>query len=243
MSRGRVLTGVLCLAAALLGPIAAARAAMPLGEILTYPVPTASSNPFGIAAGSDGNLWFTEAGTNAIAAVTAGGSFAGPYTVPTTGADPEAIAAGSNGSLWFTEPDQGKVGEISTTGSFTQLPVAGAGSLGPITAGTDSALWFTDSGKNSIDRIPVTATPSNPQVTSQTIPTAGASPAGIAADADGDLWFTEQGTSKVGELVPPDTFHEYSTKRRLAGPGAVPCPATAAVPRSSGSHRLARTWC
>ena len=30
------------------------------GVITEFPIPTASSGPYGIAAGPDGNLWFTE---------------------------------------------------------------------------------------------------------------------------------------------------------------------------------------
>lgn len=34
----------------------------PVGAITEYPLPTYSSSPLAIAAGPDGNLWFTEYG-------------------------------------------------------------------------------------------------------------------------------------------------------------------------------------
>ena len=50
-------------AAVVLVNCAAALAALPLGQIQTYTVPDAGSGePAGIAAGSDGSLWFTMKG-------------------------------------------------------------------------------------------------------------------------------------------------------------------------------------
>jgi hypothetical protein len=39
----------------------------PASAIRVYPLPLAFSEPFGITAGPDGNLWFTEGGTERIA--------------------------------------------------------------------------------------------------------------------------------------------------------------------------------
>src|SRR4029079_8339075 len=39
-----------------------------------FPIPTACSGPAFIAAGADGNIWFTEAGTNQIGRVTRDGA-------------------------------------------------------------------------------------------------------------------------------------------------------------------------
>ena len=42
------------------------------GTITEFPVPTSDSSPYGITAGPDGNLWFTEAGGNKIGTSTFG---------------------------------------------------------------------------------------------------------------------------------------------------------------------------
>ena len=58
------------------GPLTAhASASVPtaLGTIHEYAVPTLSSTPNGIAAGSDGNLWFTEYTSNKIGRITPAG--------------------------------------------------------------------------------------------------------------------------------------------------------------------------
>jgi hypothetical protein len=47
------------------------------GTITSFPVPTAASNPEGITAGPDGNLWFTEYNANKIGRITPGGATSG----------------------------------------------------------------------------------------------------------------------------------------------------------------------
>jgi virginiamycin B lyase len=42
----------------------------PAGLFAEYAGPTAASGPFGIVAGSDGNLWFTEDDGNKIGRIT-----------------------------------------------------------------------------------------------------------------------------------------------------------------------------
>ena len=49
-----------------------AHQAAPAGSITEFPVPTAGSNPWGITAGPDGNLWFTEGNSNQIGRITSG---------------------------------------------------------------------------------------------------------------------------------------------------------------------------
>ena len=67
-----------------------------------FTVTTAGSEPYGITAGSDGNLWFTEENGNKIGRITTTGSIT-EYPLPTFGSAPEGIAAGPDGNLWFTE--------------------------------------------------------------------------------------------------------------------------------------------
>src|SRR5262245_57893241 len=47
-------------------------------------------------------------------------------------------------------------------------------------------------------------------VTECSIPTANATPTGLAVGSDGNLWFTESGTGKVGKVTPSGTFTEYA---------------------------------
>ena len=127
--------------------------ASPAGSITEFPVPTANSHPIGIAAGPDGNLWFTEFDVNKIGRISPNGSIT-EFPVPTAKSDPSDITAGPDGNLWFTEYSGNKIGHTNPNGSITEFPVPTAKS-GPsdITAGPDGNLWFTERDGNKIGRI------------------------------------------------------------------------------------------
>src|SRR5689334_16813411 len=65
--------------------------------ITEYPVTGIS--PYKIAAGPDGNLWFTGA-ANTIGKISTTGT-ATQYTVPTASAYTNGITAGPDGNVWF----------------------------------------------------------------------------------------------------------------------------------------------
>jgi streptogramin lyase len=125
-----------------------------------------------LAAGPDGNFWFTARGqirgaipVLAIGRITASGEIAefsdclheGP---PYTG--PETIVAGPDGNLWFTSvttrslPNIGTppaIGRITPSGQITEF----RGGLGSepklIVAGPDGRVWFAGTSGESIERI------------------------------------------------------------------------------------------
>ena len=91
--------------------------------ITEFSLPTANSGPLGIAAGRDGNLWFTETHANRIGRITPAGAVTEFSTVVCC---PTGIAAGPDGALWFAEsngssPPYGQVGRITTGGSVTEF--------------------------------------------------------------------------------------------------------------------------
>ena len=75
---------------------------------------TAGSGPIGIAAGPDGNLWFTEAGGDRIGRITPAGAITEFTAGITAGSGPFGITAGPDGNLWFTEIDGNRIGRITT---------------------------------------------------------------------------------------------------------------------------------
>jgi virginiamycin B lyase len=93
--------------------LAVARVGSTQVSFTEYPVPTTGSSPWGIAAGPDGALWFTDLAGN-IGRITTSGGFT-EYAVPTAGSSPSDIAAGPDGALWFTEPGGNKIGRITLT--------------------------------------------------------------------------------------------------------------------------------
>jgi virginiamycin B lyase len=80
----------------------------PAGQVTTYTIPTANSDPTSIIAGPDGALWFSEYGAFKIGRLTTSGQFA-EYTVQTMAPYnqlnqilPYQLANGPNGTIWFT---------------------------------------------------------------------------------------------------------------------------------------------
>jgi hypothetical protein len=124
-----VAAGGLVLAAA--GPLLhGSNALAAIGDITEYTIPTASSQPYDIVAGPDGNLWFTEQLGNKVAKVTTSGIFA-EYAVPTTNSQSNGIAAGPDGNLWFTE-GSGRVAKVVAAGpSVSPAPTSGSQPLQP----------------------------------------------------------------------------------------------------------------
>ena len=87
------------------------------------PAVGARTEPSGIAAGPDGNLWFTEKGADQIARITPQGTVTEFATGITPGAGPAQIVAGPDGNLWFTESTGDKIGRIES-GATTSSPDA-----------------------------------------------------------------------------------------------------------------------
>jgi streptogramin lyase len=164
--------------------------------------------PTGIALGSDGNLWFTEADVPAIGRITPSGAIESFNVGLTQSASPSGIAAGSDGALWFTDPVNGQIGRITTAGVITEFNVPGpnAEPVG-ITAGPDGALWFTDTGGDEIGRITTAGL-----ITEFPIITSGANtqPLGITAGPDGALWFTELAGNQIGRITTAGQITEFS---------------------------------
>jgi streptogramin lyase len=87
----------------------------PAGTLTTFATPTANAQPYGIATGSDGNLYFTEPGVNRvvnkIGRVTPTGTFT-EFAIPTALSGPTLIAAGPDNTIWFTEGSSNKIGVL-----------------------------------------------------------------------------------------------------------------------------------
>ena len=73
-------------------------------------VTTSAARPWGITAGPDGNMWFTEETGNNIGRLA--GGVVTEFPIPTTMSSPEEIASGPDGNLWFTEGLVGKLAAL-----------------------------------------------------------------------------------------------------------------------------------
>src|SRR5882762_5839851 len=106
--------------------------------------PSANSSPQYIAAGQDGNLWFTEGRGGAIGRITPQGTVA-EFSIP-GGANPRRITAGPDGNLWFTEPGADRIGRITLQGIIKEFStdISPGAETDGITAGPDGNVWFTE---------------------------------------------------------------------------------------------------
>src|SRR5690349_8794524 len=109
---GRVRAAVACCVVA--GALAAggtARAAT--GDVKEFVAP---SGPYGIIAGPDGALWFTEPTPGRIGRITTAGTVTEPGTTG-SGTGPQSIAAGPDGNLWVTLNTVGRIARVTTAGA------------------------------------------------------------------------------------------------------------------------------
>ncbi len=160
--------------------------------------PGSISSPTDIATGPDGNLWFTNGGSNSIGRITTGGVVT-DYTG--TGInDPKGIAAGPDGNLWFTNYGTGTIGRITPgTGAVKIYTVPDSYLPVSIAAGPDDSMWFTNWGNDTIGRITMKGKSYNYPALSQ--------PSGIAEGPDGAMWFTAGGD--IGRITSTGAVHLY----------------------------------
>jgi virginiamycin B lyase len=173
-------------------------------KIQEFPLPSPARQPYGIARGSDGNLWFTEQTGAAIGRITPAGKIH-EFKTPARQSAPAGITAGPDGNLWFTEQHAGRIGRITPAGVITEFPLPqGARTPVSITSDRDGTLYFTvDRGVDGtvIGRITpgghVTLVARTKVQESYT----------IISGPDGNLWLT--GFGAILRVTPRGAITEY----------------------------------
>ena len=145
---GPLIVPVMLVVLALSAPAATAD---PVGQVSEFSTGLAAgTDPEWIAAGPDGNLWFTDDGaTPAIGRITPSGQITEFSTGLNPRAYPNGITAGPDGDIWFTDGGATPaIGRITPSGQITEFSTElnpGAYPVG-IALGADGNLWFTDNG-------------------------------------------------------------------------------------------------
>ncbi len=165
-----------------------------------FSIPTAGNRPQFIAAGSDGNMWFTESPGNAIARITPAGVVT-EFPLPTANANPQQIIGASDGNLWFTEFSANKIAKSTTTGTVTEFstlfaPPPNDNPYGLVDRG-DGNIWYVANGSSRVGFQSI----SGGTAGETSIPTANSAPYGIATAPDNNLYYTESGTDKIGRIT------------------------------------------
>jgi len=163
--------------------LTAPRIAVRSVRVLRLPVPDAE--PFDLAAGPDGSMWFTEFRADMIGRISQSGVIS-QFKVPTPGAEPYQITAGPQGSMWFTEYNTTKVGRVSRSGHVTefQLPKPTYGGTGIIGSAQGAVLVADPAG--FIDKISAAGA-----VTRTQVPSAPGIPFAITQLPGGTVWLSE----------------------------------------------------
>lgn len=206
ISRARSLLGAVFGLATIVSP------ALPQ-TITEFALPS-SATPGDIAAGPDGNLWFTEfsfdgGDTNTRAAVgriTPTGSVT-EFVLPLPAAAPVGISSGPDGNLWITQANpefgQGAITRLTPAGNVTQF--AWDGYPWEIVFGPDGNLWFTEAEPpNRIGRITTAGVR-----TEFRLPSGGYS-LGIATGSDGNLWVTQVNPGRIGRMTPSGNLTQFA---------------------------------
>lgn len=223
----------------------------PDGKVTEFPLPlppkaTEYGYPQAIAAGPDGNLWFTRPQLQKIGRIAPSGELT-EFALP-SGSDgqPETIVSGPDSNLWFTEGPGDAIGRITPSGEITEIALRPGRRPAGIVAGPDGNLWFTERGADAIGQITtagqVTEFPLS-QATNQR-------PNAIAVGPDGNLWFTESGANRIGRISPSGAIVEFpapvlnGTGAIAAGPrGEVWFTSQAGISSISSSGRVTPSFC
>jgi streptogramin lyase len=145
----------------------------------------------GVAAGPDGNLWFTnpQASTNRkIGRITT----AGTITFYATLDLPLALAAGPDGNVWAIESSH--VAKITPAGVETEYPITNGGSTSIVT-GPDGNIWFGE-GNFSFAKITPAGSITEFPALSPTFNTLSS----VCSGPDGALWFPGSFSGNIGRL-------------------------------------------
>jgi virginiamycin B lyase len=168
---------------------------------------TSGVSLWGITAGPDGNLWFTEESHNAVGRITPGAVIT-EFTAGFPTGSPRGIVTGPDGNLWVAMAGgDGAIARVTKAGDVTEFPLPTPGDPNDIAVGPDGNLWYVDSAAHLIGRITPTGS-----ITEFTDGLTGSSaPTGITKGPDGAMWFTESAAGKIGRITTSGVITEFSS--------------------------------
>jgi hypothetical protein len=161
-----------------------------------FPTGLTASEPFDVAVGPDGNIWFTDYGANEIGKMSTEGLMLAAYPVKTNPAYLSAITSGPDGNLWFLEnTEYGAVVKITTSGVVTEYKVQMQGFQNGIISGPDGAIWFAQGYPDAVARVTTKGVVSTVPLT--TLNALGGS---LTVGPDHKIWVAEGLAGALGRL-------------------------------------------
>jgi streptogramin lyase len=162
----------------------------PTGELTEFDLPREGGHPIRLAAGPDGNVWFTEPSSSRVTRITPAGQITGFALASSV--HPSGIAAGPDGALWFMEAREkdSAIARVTTSGALTEFPlplseteeIGGLFGAGSVVAGSDGRIWFAYQ-PGSVGRI-------SPDGRISNVPIPTRLPEAMAAGPEGSVWYT-----------------------------------------------------
>ncbi len=153
------------------------------------PTPTTILNattpcPGGIAAGSDGAVWFTDACNDAVGRITTDGTTIVEYPLPSANAAPVDIVTGPDKNLWITESATGKLARVvAATAAITEFALPQSGLALQYIADVNDALWFTATNYAGVGTMTTAG--------KATLIPGAANFTGIAKGPDNNVWMSD----------------------------------------------------
>ncbi len=208
-----------------------------MASITEYPLPMASpigngNSLFGITAGPDGNVYFTDTANNAIGKITPSGVITEKVLSSSTGLfGLRDITLGQDQRLYFSESTQGAIGKYTTAGVQSRYPIDSTHANtdqkpSEITTASDGSIWWIEIGTNSIGRLTTDEVIHHyqpPDASNNGFNTSSLT--AITAGINGDVWFVNNGailgSSYLGKISSTGTLTTYPTSSILRPNGIV----------------------
>jgi len=184
----------------------------PGGSLSHYVISSGNAVIWGIVKGPDGNIWFTEFGSNKIGRLDLSGPYLTEFAIPTAVSEPSFIVLGGDGKLWFQEDHPPlKVASIDIAHGGLIVEYDWPDTVLPQTliAGADGNFWTIDAMKRvwrfsiddgAVNRIQIPSKQNDVMIL------------GIALAANGDIWFSEDrssgGNSALGLIRMDGIFND-----------------------------------
>ena len=165
-------------------------------NVVEYPLAgTKDPQPYAIAAGKDGAMWFTEEGASAIGRIDGIGRLR-QYVLPTHHAQPKGIVSTPAGDLYFAEHAgplyATHVARITLRGRITEWNDSDYMPVG-VAPGIDGSVWFTQNCGGLAQLTGGT-------LSQYPLPGIAGETTAIVRTPDRAIWFAEDGTARIARI-------------------------------------------
>jgi virginiamycin B lyase len=179
------------------------------------PLPGAEGLSGAMAAGPDGSVWFSEAGSGgagAISRIDRAGRVS-RFPVPIR-SGPSSLAPAADGVVWFTDQGGSAIGRLAPSGSTSMYPIGSSGYPTRIATAADGNVWFTVQERVTdwIGRMTPAGTVTRyPLADGRRVRTGS-----ILVGPDGNLWFAM--SDGLGRMTPEGVLTEVAMTATLGAP-------------------------